>query len=124
MEKKSIVKLMLCTLGGILFAIGMCMCLIPEWNAFTPGAVLAAIGGALLLALLAVQIRLKLSRGVHVSGRKIGAAAFGVIGALALGLGMCMIMVWQNLMIYGMIVGIIGILMLVALIPICKGTRA
>lgn len=124
MEKKSIVKLMLCTLGGILFAIGMCMCLIPEWNAFTPGVVLAAIGGALLLALLAVQIRLKLSRKVHVSGRKIGAAAFGVIGALALGLGMCMIMVWQNLMIYGMIVGIIGILMLVALIPICKGTRA
>ena len=31
------------TVGGLLLAIGLCMCLLPEWNAFTPGVILAAI---------------------------------------------------------------------------------
>lgn len=34
MSKKNFVTLILSTVGGILFAIGMCMCLLPEWNAF------------------------------------------------------------------------------------------
>jgi len=28
------------TIGDILSAIGMCMCLLPEWNAFRPGVVM------------------------------------------------------------------------------------
>ena len=32
MSKKNFVTLILSTVGGILFAIGMCMCLLPEWN--------------------------------------------------------------------------------------------
>lgn len=37
MKKKNFVTLILSTIGGILFALGMCMCLIPEWGTFTPG---------------------------------------------------------------------------------------
>ena len=34
MLKKNFVTLVLSTIGGILFAMGMCMCMLPEWNAF------------------------------------------------------------------------------------------
>lgn len=36
MKKKNFVSLVFGTVGIILFALGMCMCLLPEWGAFTP----------------------------------------------------------------------------------------
>lgn len=33
MKKKNFVSMIMGTVGGILFAIGMCMCLLPQWNA-------------------------------------------------------------------------------------------
>ena len=36
------------TIGGLVFAIGMCMCLLPEWNLFTTGVVTAIIGFIML----------------------------------------------------------------------------
>ncbi|WP_347477125.1 hypothetical protein [Clostridium sp. Marseille-P299] len=42
MKKSSLVAMVLGTLGGIFLALGMCMCLLPEWNAFKPGV---AMGG-------------------------------------------------------------------------------
>ena len=50
MKKENFVSLILGTVGGILFALGMCMCLLPDWNAFKPGLVTGVIGLALLLA--------------------------------------------------------------------------
>ena len=58
---------------------------------------------------------------VVLNGRAIGIAALGIVGALVLGVGMCMTMVWQGLMIPGIVVGIIGIVLLLCLIPLCKG---
>ena len=43
MTKKNFVTLILGTVGGILFALGMCMAMLPEWNAFTPGIVVGAV---------------------------------------------------------------------------------
>lgn len=37
MKKSSFVTMLLGTVSGMLFALGMCMALIPEWNAFKPG---------------------------------------------------------------------------------------
>ena len=39
MTKKNFLFLVLTVVGGLLFALGMCMCLLPEWNAFGPGVV-------------------------------------------------------------------------------------
>ena len=47
---------------------------------------------------------------------------FGVIGGLLFSLGMCMIMVY-NMMFYGIIVGAVGILLLLFLIPMCLGLK-
>ena len=54
--------------------------------------------------------------------KRIGKIAFGIFGALVLGLGMCMIMVW-DLLLAGIAVGIAGILLLLCLIPMCAGLK-
>lgn len=51
-EKKDFVSLILSTIGGIVFALGMCMALIPEWGAMGPGIVIGIVGLVLLLALI------------------------------------------------------------------------
>ena len=47
---------------------------------------------------------------------------FGIFGALVLGVGMCMILVW-NLMLPGILVGILGIVLLLCLIPMFLGLK-
>ena len=37
MQKSSLVALIMGTVSGVLFALGMCMSLLPEWNAFKEG---------------------------------------------------------------------------------------
>ncbi len=122
MKKKNFVSLLLGTIGGILFALGMCMCLIPEWGVFTPGVVIAAVGAVVLLVLFLVRRKMEGKPAVHISGKAVGAVLLGVVGALVLGVGMCMTMVW-SMMIPGIVVGIVGIVLLLFLIPLVKGLK-
>lgn len=121
MQKKNFVTLVLGVVGGLLFAIGMCMCLLPEWNAFSAGVVTAAIGAASLLVLLIVRRKVD-GRKRKVNWKVVGKIAFGTFAALVLGVGMCMIMVWQ-MMLPGIIVGVTGIVLLLCLIPMCLGLK-
>lgn len=52
MKKKDFVTLIMSTVGGILFALGMCMALLPEWGAMMPGIVLGVMGAVILLAMV------------------------------------------------------------------------
>lgn len=54
MKKSSFVAMILGTIGGILFALGMCMALIPEWNAFRPGVIMGMAGAVVLLIMVPV----------------------------------------------------------------------
>lgn len=121
MKKKNFVSMILGTAGGILFAIGMCMCLLPQWNAFTPGVVMGCVGAAVLLVMLLVRRKMEGKSPVKMNGKAIVTILLGVVGALVLGVGMCMIMVWEGLMVPGILVGVVGIVLLLSLIPICKG---
>lgn len=44
MKKSSFVALLLGTVSGVFFALGMCMALIQEWNSFRPGVILGCAG--------------------------------------------------------------------------------
>jgi len=59
---------------------------------------------------------------VKLSGKTVGATLIGIVGALLLGVGMCLTMVWSN-MVVGIIVGIVGIVVLICLIPFIKGLK-
>mgnify|MGYP005808289399 CR=1 FL=1 len=123
MKKKNFVSMIMGIVGGIPFAIGMCMCLIAEWGAFDQGIVVAAAGLVVLLAMVIVRRKMEGKKAVVLNGRVIGITLFGAAGALTLGVGMCMTMVWTNLMIWGIIVGCIGIVLLLCLIPLCRGIK-
>ncbi len=123
MKKKNFVSMILGTIGGILFAIGMCMCLITEWGAFNQGIVVAAVGLVVLLAMVIVRRKMEGKKAIVLNGKVIGTTLLGVVGALTLGVGMCMTMVWTSLMIWGIVVGCVGIVLLLCLIPLCKGIK-
>ena len=122
MKKSSFVAMILGTIGGILFALGMCMALIPEWNAFRPGVIMGAAGAVVLLIMVLVWRKMENKEPIHVSGKTIGIVLLGIIGALLLGVGMCLTMVWGQ-MIVGILVGIVGIVLLLCLIPMVKGIK-
>ena len=110
------------TIGGILFTLGMCMALIPEWNAFQPGVIMGVVGAVVLLIMVLVWRKMENKAPIKLSGKTIGATLIGIVGALLLGVGMCLTMVWSN-MVAGIIVGIIGIVVLLCLIPFIKGLK-
>ena len=130
MKKKNFVSLLFGTVGIILFALGMCMCLLPEWGAFTPGVVIVAVGAVVLLVLLLVRRKMAGKPAVHISGKAVGAVLLGIVGALVLGIvgalvlgvGMCMAMVW-SMLVPGIVMGVAGILLLLCLIPLVKGLK-
>ncbi len=122
MEKKDFVTLILSTVGGILFALGMCMALLPEWNAFMEGIVVGAVGLVVLLIMVIVRRRMSGKKAIVFNGRAIGITLLGVAGAIILGVGMCMTMIW-DMMAPGIIVGVVGIVALLCLIPAIKGLK-
>jgi len=122
MKKSSFAAMILGTIGGILFAIGMCMTLITEWNTFKPGIVMGVIGIAVLLIMVFVWRKMENKTPIRLSGKTIGATLIGIIGALLLGVGMCLTMVWSN-MVLGIVIGIVGIVVLLMLIPFVKGLQ-
>lgn len=122
MKKKDFVSLLLGVAGVLLFGVGLCMCMLPEWQMFTPGVVVTAIGAVMLLVLAIVRWVMAGKPAMTINWKVAGKVIYGVAAALVLGLGMCMVMVW-NMMIPGMIVGVVGILMLLGLIPVIKGLK-
>ena len=123
MTKKYFLFLVLTVAGGLLFALGMCMCLLPEWNAFRPGVAVTALG---VLALLSIALTRWMTAGrpmPEINWKKVGKAAYCVVAALVLGTGMAMVMAFEGMMIPGILVGILGIVLGVGAIPVLKGLK-
>ncbi len=122
MKKSSFAAMILGTISGTLFALGLCMALIPEWDVFVPGIVLGCAGLLLALVTLFIWRKLEHKSPVHISGKAILTGIAGIAGALAFGVGMCLSMVWNHL-ILGVAIGLAGIVLLLCLIPLAKGFK-
>lgn len=123
MTKKNFLFLVLTVVGGLLFALGMCMCLLPEWNAFTPGVIVTALGALVLMAIALVRWIMAGKPVAKINWNKAGKIAYCVAAALVLGTGMAMIMAFEGMMIPGIIVGIVGIVLGLGVIPVFKGLK-
>ncbi len=122
MKKKNFVTLIMSTVGGILFALGMCMGLLPQWNAFKQGVVIGIAGAVILLAMVFVRRKMDGKPAIVFNGKAIGTTLLSIFGAIVLGVGMCMVMVW-NMLVPGIIIGIVGIVLLLCLIPVIRGLK-
>lgn len=99
--------------SGFLFAIGMCMVLLPEWGVELQGAILGGVG---IISALAVFLAKRKMAGKALwiwNTRIVVISLFGFVSAIVFGLGMVMTM--------GIILGFVGVLMLAALLPMVKG---
>ena len=121
MKKDTLLEIILGTLGGLIFAFGMTMCLIPEWNTLTVGIVVSIIGFIILLCIIPIYKKghpkkehKRVNKGLLV------AWIVGIVGALVMGFGMSRVLVDNSngLDIIGMICGIIGLLVCVLNYPI------
>lgn len=122
MKKSNFVTLILGTIGVVCFALGMCMALLPEWGMFNQGIVCGVIGIVILLAAVFVWRKMEGKAPIKLSAKTIGTAAVGVLGVLLLGVGMCLTMVFSK-MVLGIVVGLVGIVVLLMLIPLVKGIK-
>ena len=122
MKKSNFVALILGTIGGVFFALGMCMALIEDWGMFNKGIIVGVVGLVILLITLLVWRKMEGKEPIKLNAKTVGSVAVGVIGALLLGIGMCLTMVF-NKMILGIVIGLIGIVALLMLIPLTKGIR-
>lgn len=122
MKKSNFVALILGTIGIVFFALGMCMCMLPEWGMFRQGIVCGVIGLVVLLITLLIWRRMEGKAPIKLNAKTLGSVVVGVLGALLLGVGMCMVMVFSK-MVMGIVIGLIGIVVLLMLIPLTKGIR-
>ena len=122
MKKSSFVALIMGTVSGVLFALGMCMALLPEWNAFTEGVLFGGVGIVLAIITALVWCKMENKKWPKMNGRNVFLAVYTVIAALVLGTGMSMCLAWGQI-IWGTLVGLLGIIMLIALIPMIKGIK-
>ena len=122
MKKETLLEIILGTVGGLIFAIGMCMWLIPEWNMFVPGVIVSAVGFLVLLAIIPIY------RSTHPKKQSkpidtglLATWIIGVVGSLIMGFGMSRIMVGEAStadMIVGLITGVVGLIICVLNYPI------
>lgn len=122
MKKSSYFALVMGTVSGVMFALGMCMALVEEWAMLKEGAILGGIGLALGLMTLLIWRRMTHKEPVRVSGKTVLKILLGVLAALVLGIGLSLCLVMKNY-ILGTVVGLVGILMLLGLIPLVKGLK-
>ena len=122
MKKDTLLEIILGTIGGLVFACGMCMCLIPAWNMFIPGVIISIIGFIILLCIIPVY------RSTHpkkehgpINWSIVLTWIIGVAGALIMGFGMSKAMTGETTgtdMIIGIVVGIVGLIICVLNYPI------
>ena len=122
MKKDTLVEIILGTIGGLVFAIGMCMCLIPEWNLMKAGVITSIIGFIILLLIIPVY-RKSHPKKEHgpINWSLVVTFVIGIAGVLLMGFGMSKIMVETSEkadMIVGLITGVVGLLICVLNYPI------
>lgn len=122
MKKSSFVALILGTVSGVVFALGMCMALLPEWNAFTEGIIFGAIGIVLSIITALIWCKMENKKLPKMNGKNLLRTIYAIVSALVLGIGMSLCIV-LNQIVLGTLVGLLGIIMFIALIPMIKGIK-
>lgn len=87
MKKDTLIEIILGTFGGLIFAIGMCMGLIEQWDMLVPGIVVGIIGFILLLCIIPVYRKghPKKSEKKSMNTGLVLAIIVAIVGALSMG---------------------------------------
>ena len=122
MKKETLLEIILGTIGGLVFAIGMTMCLLPDWNLFKEGVVVSIIGFIILLCIIPVYRKThpRKPRG-PIDWGIVLTWIIGVVGSLIMGFRMSKVMIEgasKSDMLVGIITGVVGLIVCVLNYPI------
>lgn len=123
MEKKNFIALVFGIIGGLFFSLGMCMTLLPEWDMRNEGITFGIIGAVVLFATYFTYRKMSGKKAGKINWKTVGKVVYGIFASLVLGVGMSMVMVFDGMIVPGIIVGMVGIVLLLGLIPICLGLK-
>ena len=122
MKKETLIEIILGTVGGLIFALGMCMCLVAEWDMFKSGIFVTIVGFITLLSIIPVYRKTHPKKESKPINKGLMLAwCVGLAGSLIMGFGMSKIMVGeasQSDMIVGLVTGIVGLIICVLNYPI------
>ena len=86
MKKNHFIALVVCVVAGLIFSLGMCMCLLPEWNSFTLGVVLTAIGGVALVAIGIIALVKNNKNRQPINWKLISKISYGIVNNVGYGI--------------------------------------
>ena len=128
MKKDTLLEIILGTVGGLVFALGMCMCLLPEWNMFNEGVVTSIVGFIILLGIIPIYKKSHPKKEKQpINWGIVLTWTIGVIGSLIMGFGMSKVMVGEATkqdMLIGIITGVVGLIICVLNYPIYAYIKA
>ena len=87
MKKSTLVALVLGIISGLLFSLGMCMVLLPEWNVFVEGIGVGAAGMVLGLVTVFVWQMMEHDGRIRWGVKSVLLLVLIVAGALGVGIG-------------------------------------
>ena len=122
MKKSSYVALVMGTVSGVMFSLGMCMALVEKWAMLKQGVIVGGAGLLLALVTLLIWRKMEHKAPIRVSGKVVVRVMLGVAAALTLGIGLSLCLVLESYML-GPVIGLVGIVMLLGFIPLVKGLK-
>lgn len=122
MKKSNFTALILGLVSGVMFAVGMCMALIPEWNTFKEGIILGSVGIVFAIITVFVWRKMENKPKIKFTAKGVLTTVVSFVGALTFGAGMCFVLVWNKILV-GTLVGLGGILIILCLIPLTVGIK-
>lgn len=119
MKKENFITLILVCLAVLFFGIGFC--LVSIWESRTSGILLGILGLFLIWITYLLRRKMQGKPPIQWNGKMLFRIVFGCIGLCIFGWGVCLSLTSPNDMVQGILIGIVGLVLLICLIPLCKG---
>ena len=122
MKKGNVVIIIMSMISVLLLASGVCMMLIPAWNAFLQGIVVGIAG--LLLGVITLLVGRKVAKKepIKLRAKTLSLWILGILGLLLFGTGLCLYLVWKDLLV-GILIAIAGVVILLCLPSLVKDAK-
>ena len=99
------------------------MALIEEWIMMNQGIVIGLIGLVILLVMVLIRRKMSVKQMIKLNVKMIGYIIYTLFALIVFGTGLAIVTSIQEYMIFGIVFGVVGIVLLICLIPMLKGLK-
>lgn len=122
MKKSTFVALIMGVVSVSLISLGLCMALLHSWDMVKEGIAFSAVGAVLALVTVFVWRKMENKSLVNITQKGAVGMVVSIVGAMTFGVGICLAMAYNQL-IWGIVIGLVGVSIMLCLIPIIVGFK-